>query len=147
MHPYHPLSIYLEVTSRYIRVRLSLWRHLFTAEPPVYQRNQRRYHVKRATAVVSCLHIWYVHPLWPLSTQMMVWNPFHRWRHLYSIFNYLQENPQFNTDSETHGFLNGPPKTDVNKTFCGMVTGIENLKCLKKKTWASATLSMLQPSK
>jgi hypothetical protein len=42
-----PLSIYLDVTSRYIRVRLSLWRHLFTAEPPVYQRNQRRYHVKK----------------------------------------------------------------------------------------------------
>jgi hypothetical protein len=27
-------------------IHLVLWRHLLTAEPPVYQRNQRRYHVK-----------------------------------------------------------------------------------------------------
>jgi hypothetical protein len=44
-----PLTVYRWVTSRVrSKSRVSLWRHLFTAEPPVYQRNQRRYHVKKS---------------------------------------------------------------------------------------------------
>jgi hypothetical protein len=42
------LSIYLSVTSRQIfRARFSLWRHIFPAIHPMFQRNQRRYHVKK----------------------------------------------------------------------------------------------------
>jgi hypothetical protein len=42
-----PLSIYLEVTSRYFSSKTTHVTSPFTAEPPVYQRNQRRYHVKK----------------------------------------------------------------------------------------------------
>jgi hypothetical protein len=67
------LSIYLEVTSRQIfRARFSLWRHIFPAIHPMFQRNQRGYHVKKTSNVFVFHAEWgSLYYLLPLYTQKL----------------------------------------------------------------------------